>query len=90
MLGRTQTTGKINLPHFNIALLRLDRQKEQDKLDMPPICLAQSMFSKNNLPNPKEFFNCQTENLIHLIIYKTPGCGSQYVGYTSCQEVRLV
>ena len=47
-------------------------------------CFVESTILKQiypiNLPNPKQFFNCQTKNVIYLIICKTPGCGAQYVG----------
>ena len=45
--------------------------------------------NKNTL-NPKQFFNCQTRNIIYSIICKTPGCGSQYVGYTTRQFMFIV
>ena len=39
-------------------------------------------------PNPKQFFNCQSRNVIYLVIIcTTPGCRSQYVGYTTRQFV---
>ena len=54
-------------------------------------CFTESTILKHrypiNLPNPKQFFNCQTKNVIYLIICKTPGCGSQYVGYTTREFV---
>ena len=50
-------------------------------------CFAESTTLKLrypiNLPHPKQFFNCRIKNVIYLIICKTPGCGTQYVGYTT-------
>ena len=37
------------------------------------------------LPHPKQHFNCKTNNVIYLITCKTPGCRTQYVGYTTRQ-----
>lgn len=53
------------------------------------ICFAESTTLKLKnpitLPNPKQIFNCKTKNVIYLITCKTPGCGAQYVGYTTRQ-----
>ena len=38
-----------------------------------------------NFPKHKCHFNCQTTNVIYLITCETPGCRSQYVGYTTRQ-----
>ena len=38
-----------------------------------------------NLPHPKQSFNCKSTHTIYLATCKTPGCGSQYVGYTTRQ-----
>ena len=57
-------------------------------------CFVESTVLKHKFPicqpHPKQFFNCQTSNVIYLIICKIPGCGAQYVGYTArpiiCRE----
>ena len=50
-------------------------------------CFAESTTLKQkvpiNLPHPKQFFNCKSKNVIYLIVCTTPGCGAQYVGYTT-------
>ena len=50
-------------------------------------CSAESMTLRQkipiNLPYPKQFFNCKSKNVTYLIICTTPGCGAQYVGYTT-------
>ena len=52
-------------------------------------CFAESTTLKHkfpiNPPKPKQFFNCKTKNTIYLAICKSPGCNSQYVGYTTRQ-----
>ena len=50
-------------------------------------CFAESTTLKQkfpiSLPNPKQSFDCQTRNVIYLVICTTDFCRSQYVGYTT-------
>ena len=57
-------------------------------------CFAESTTLKHKFPisqpHPKQFFNCKTKNVIYLIICTTPGCGTQYVGYTTRPLIRRI
>ena len=57
-------------------------------------CFAESTTFKHkfpiDIPNPKQFFNCRTKNVIYLVICTTPGCRAQYVGYTTRQIISRI
>ena len=53
-------------------------------------CYAVSSTTLNhkfpiNFPKSTHHFNCKTTNVIYLITCETPGCRSQYMGYTTRQ-----